>query len=145
MRALLPQIVTAFGGTHTQVPAEYTKRSAINSPQSFTMPMAITAGMLDSTVPPQSVIQLANTVKNTNPVNPKVVSFVRANGGHSTNYVDNAVALEYVVQNAKGIDTDLHPITVNKSFEYQKLNDGATTSTVDGWTHDCGYAWESPT
>ena len=47
-------------------------------PQSFTMPMSITAGMLDAIVPPQSVIQLANTVKNTNPVNPNVVSFVRA-------------------------------------------------------------------
>jgi predicted esterase len=132
--SLVPQVQAAFGGTQTQVPQEYTKRSAIFSPQSFVMPMAVTAGMQDATVPPQSVIQLANTVKNTNPVNPNVVSFIRADGGHSTNYVDNAVALEYVVQNAKGINTDLHPITVNKSFEYQNLAVGATTPTVDGWT-----------
>ncbi len=131
---LVPQIVTAFGGTPSQVPTEYAMRSAINSPGSFTMPMAITAGMLDATVPPQSVIQLANTVKNTDPMNPNVTSFVRPDGGHSTNYVDNAVALEYVVQNAIGINTDLHPITINTSFEYQKLNVGATTSVVDGWT-----------
>jgi hypothetical protein len=39
-----------------------------------------------------------------------------------------------VVQNAQGINTDLHPITINTSFEYQKLNVGAMTSAVDGWT-----------
>jgi hypothetical protein len=132
--SLVPQITAAFGGTPAQVPLEYFNRSAINSPGSFTMPMSITAGMLDATVPPQSVLQLTNTVVNSNPVNPNVLSFVRPTGGHSTNYVDNAVALEYVVRNAKGIDTDLHPISVNTSFEYQILNDGGMASTVDGWT-----------
>ena len=129
---LVPQVQAAFAGTGLTLAQEYAKRSAINSPQSFTMPMAVTAGMLDATVPPQSEISLANTVKST--VNPNVVSFVRATGGHSTNYVDNAVALEYVVQKAKGIDTDLHPITVNTSFEYQSLSTGGTVSTIDGWT-----------
>jgi predicted esterase len=127
MPSLLTQISTAFGGNS----AQYTYRSAINYPQSFTMPMSVTAGTLDTVVPPQSVIELTNTVKNTNP---NLVSFIRNDGGHSTNYVDNAVALEYVVQNAKGINTDLHPITVNTSFEYQKLSTGATASTIDGWT-----------
>jgi predicted esterase len=136
--SLWPQVVTAFGGTPEQVPEQYQSRSAINSPGSFTMPMAITAGMLDATVPPQSVIQLANTVKNVNPVNPTLTSIVRPTGGHSTNYVDSAVALEYVVQNAKGINTDLHPITVNTSLEYQKLSTGASTTTVDGWTKALG-------
>lgn len=98
------------------------------------MPMSITAGGSDTVVPPQSVLQLYDTVKNTNPKNPKTVSFYRATGGHSTNYVDNAVALEYVIQNAKGIDTDLHPITINTSFEYQRLNPGTTNPVVDGWT-----------
>jgi predicted esterase len=133
--SLLGQIIQSFGGTESEVPAEYAKRSAINSPQSFTMPLSITAGGLDSVVPPQSVLQLANTVKNINPVNPNVVSFYRATGGHSTPYADNAVALEYVIQNARGIDTDLHPITINTSFEYQKLTVGQTVdATVDGWT-----------
>ena len=104
-------IAASFGGTYEQVPQEYT------------------------VVPPQSVLQLANTVKNTNPVNPKVVSFYRSTGGHNTNYVDNAVALEYVIRQAKGIDTDLHPITINTSFEYQTLSQGtATDAVVDGWT-----------
>ncbi|MBN1394341.1 MAG: alpha/beta fold hydrolase [Pirellulales bacterium] len=138
MPALIDQIAVAFGGYYTQNPSEYVYRSAINYPQSFTMPMSITAGMLDTVVPPQSVIQLFNTVKNTNPVNPNVVSFIRTAGGHSTNYVDTAVALEYVVQNAQGIDTDLHPISVNTSFEYQNLSVGGSTTTVDGWTKAIG-------
>jgi predicted esterase len=132
--SLWPQIVTAFGGTPTQVPNQYQMRSAINSPGSFTMPMSITAGMHDATVPPQSVMQLFNTVQNTNPVNSKTLSLVRPTGGHVTNYVDTAVALEYVVQQAEGINTDLHPITLNTSFEYQKLSVGGSASTVDGWT-----------
>lgn len=145
---LLDEIAVSFGGTARQVPAEYAKRSAINSPQSFTMPLAVAAGALDTIVPPESVMQLANTVKNTNPINPKVMSFLRPDGGHSTSYVDNAVALEYVVQNAKGIDTDLHPIMVNRSFEYQKVAIGQKISGfVSGWTTvgtDCGVANMSP-
>ena len=66
-------------------------------------------------------------------------------GGHSTNYVDNAVALEYVVQNAKGIDTDLHPITVNTSFEYQKLSCRGDDFDRRRLDDDAAPAWESPT
>ncbi len=136
--SLIDQIATAFGGYYSQNPSEYVYRSAINYSQSFTMPMAITAGLQDTVVPAPSVLQLFSTVQNTNPVNPKTISFVQPNGGHSTDYCDNAVALEYVVQQAKGINTDLHPITVNTSFEYQKLNVGASASTADGWTDAVG-------
>jgi pimeloyl-ACP methyl ester carboxylesterase len=128
---LAGQITTAFGGTQAQVPAEYYKRSAINFPQSFTMPMSIATNGGDTVVPAASVVSLYNTVKNTNT---KAVSFYRSTGNHSTNYVDNAVALEYVIRQAKGINTDLHPIAINRSFEYQKLSPGTTASTVDGWT-----------
>ena len=56
------QISASFGGTYAQVPEQYTERSAINSPQSFTMPFSITAGGADTTVPPASVLSLYNTV-----------------------------------------------------------------------------------
>lgn len=132
---LQDQIVQSFGGTEAQVPAEYTKRSAITSPQSFTMPMSIAAGGADTVVPAASVLDLYDTVKNTNPKNAKAVCFYRPAGAHSTNYVDNAVALEYVIQSARGIDVNLHPITINGSFEYQELIAGQTvTGSVDGWT-----------
>ena len=97
--------------------------------------MTITAGGSDTVVPANSVLNLYDTVTNTNPKNPKTMRIYRPAGVHNTNYVDNAVALEYVIRQANGIDTDLHPITINTSFEYQTLADGSTTAgVVDGWT-----------
>jgi len=128
-------ISTSFGGTYGQVPQEYVKRSAINSPQAFTMPMSIAAGGCDTVIPSDSVLSLFETVKDNTPRNAKTACFYRSAGGHSTNYVDNAVALEYVIRQTKGIDTDLHPITINTSFEYQDVGVGATANAVvDGWT-----------
>lgn len=132
--SLLPQIEASFGGSYAQVPAEYVKRSAANSPASFTMPMSVTAGGADTVVPPASVLSLYNTVRNDNPKNANTMSFYRAGTGHSTNYVDNAVALEYVVRRANGVNTDLNPITINTSFEYQSLAAGASTGGIAGWT-----------
>ena len=130
--SLQPAIDVSFGGPYEQHPEQYTLRSASNRPGSFTMPMSITAGGLDTVVPPTSVLSLYGEVKN---INSKTACFYRAAGGHSTNYVDNAVALEYVIRQAKGIDTDRHPITINTSFEYQALEAGTTTdAVVDGWT-----------
>jgi hypothetical protein len=95
-------------------------------------PCAVRPGMTAFNHPATSA--LSDATKNTNPGNPKVISFYRPNGNHSTNYVDNAVALEYTILNAKGVNTDLHPITINTSFEYQHLAAGATSAAVDGWT-----------
>jgi len=124
-------IAASFGGTKAQVPQQYYNRSAEYFPNSFTMPFSVTAGGADTVVPADSVMRLSQTVAQTNP---NVISFYRPTGGHSTKYVDAAVALEYVVQNAKGIDTDLHPITINTSFESPALTDGAYTESIDGWT-----------
>ena len=139
--SLQSQITAAFGGTYEEVPDEYKKRSAINSPGSFTMPMSIACGGNDTVVPAASVRHLYDTVRNATPKNAKTMSFYRPTGGHSTNYVDNAVALEYVIRQANGINTDLHPIAINTSFEYQTLPAGSTTSgAVDGWTASDGKA-----
>ena len=134
IRPCCPQIEASFGGNYQQVPAEYTKRSAVNSPASFTMPMSITAGGADTVVPPAGVLSLYNTVRNDNPKNANTMSFYRASTGHSTNYVDNAVALEYVVRRANGVNTDLNPIAINTSFEYQSLAAGGSTGAIAGWT-----------
>ncbi|NLE29305.1 MAG: alpha/beta hydrolase [Phycisphaerae bacterium] len=125
-------IAASFGGTKTQVPEQYYNRSAEFFPNSFTMPFSVTAGGNDTLVPPDSVMRLSRNVAQTNP---NAVAFYRPNGGHSTNYVDTAVALEYVVRNAKGINTDLNPITINTSFENPRLPDDAYTSnTIEGFT-----------
>ncbi len=125
-------ISASFGGTKQQVPEQYYNRSAEFFPGSFTMPFTITAGGADTLVPADSVMRLQQNVAQTNS---NTMALYRAAGGHASNYADTAVALEYVIQNAKGIDTDLHPITINASFESPALGEGAYTSnTIDGFT-----------
>lgn len=87
-------IAASFGGTKAQVPEEYYKRSALYFPERFTMPLAVTAGGLDTTVPPQSVMQLAQAVQTDNP---RVRIDYDAARGHSTDYAASLAAYQYVV------------------------------------------------
>jgi len=90
-------ISTSFGGTKTEVPDEYKKRSAELWPERFTMPMAITTGGKDGIVPPQSVLRLVDKLKQSGR---QVLSIHRENGGHSTNYEDTCKAIEFILQKA---------------------------------------------
>lgn len=91
----LPAIAESFGGSKTEVPEEYRRRSAEFFPEKFTMPLAITTGGKDTVVPPESTLRLAEAVrkKNTN-----VLVIHRPEGGHSTDYDDSKKAIEYVVR-----------------------------------------------
>ncbi|MCX6917548.1 MAG: prolyl oligopeptidase family serine peptidase, partial [Verrucomicrobia bacterium] len=60
-------IQIAFGGTKQTLPQEYRKRSAEFFTERFTMPVAITAGGKDTTVPPDSVMRLGRAVQKHNP------------------------------------------------------------------------------
>jgi pimeloyl-ACP methyl ester carboxylesterase len=92
-------IAASFGGSKTEIPDEYKKRSAEFWPERFTMPVGITAGGKDTIVPPQSVVRLANilTASGRN-----VLLIQREEGGHSTNYDDAKAILEFVIQQARG-------------------------------------------
>ncbi len=90
-------IEASFGGTKTQVPEEYRKRSAELHAQALTMPVAITAGGKDTLVPPGSVVRLAGVLKQ---LGRKVLLIYRQEGGHSTDYADTAAALEFVISAA---------------------------------------------
>ena len=111
---LQPAIEASFGGTYEQVPEQYKRRSAINSPRSFTMPFSIALGGMDTVVPSKSALRLFEMVKNVNSCNRKVLCIYRPEGKHSTSYIDNAAALEYVTRNALGID----PITASAADFY---------------------------
>ncbi|MHB9134357.1 MAG: alpha/beta hydrolase family protein [Armatimonadota bacterium] len=93
-------IQASFGGSKVQIPAEYKKRSAEYWPEAFTMPVAITTGGADTSVPPQSALRLANILTL---LNRKVLLLHRAETGHSTNYADTAAALEFVIRTALGL------------------------------------------
>ncbi|WP_395736416.1 prolyl oligopeptidase family serine peptidase [Prosthecobacter sp.] len=87
----------SYGGSKTEKPEEYQKRSAELWPEKFTMPVAFTTGGKDDVVPPQSVLRLAETLRLGKR---KVLSIHREAGGHSTTYEDTVTAMEYVLREA---------------------------------------------
>jgi pimeloyl-ACP methyl ester carboxylesterase len=95
-------IAASFGGTKAEIPDEYKKRSAEFWPEKFTMPVAICAGGADASVPPQSVVRLANVLKA---MKRPVLLIYRENGGHNTTYEDTMAGLEFVIRTALGSET----------------------------------------
>jgi len=88
----------SFGGTKEEIPKEYKKRSAEYWPERFTMPVGITAGAKDESVPPGSVVRLADVLKNMK----RDVSLVyREAGGHRTGYEDARRVMDYVIEKAR--------------------------------------------
>lgn len=90
-------IQESFGGTKTEIPQEYRKRSAEFRPDRLTMPIGITAGGKDTSVPPESVLRLAKTLET---LGRDVLVIYREDGGHSTNYADGVAILEFIIQKA---------------------------------------------
>jgi len=90
-------IQESYGGTKTQVPDEYRKRSAELWPERLTMPLGITASGQDTSVPPDSVLRLGKALET---INRNVFVIHREELGHITAY-DNATAiLEFVITRA---------------------------------------------
>ncbi|UCD29023.1 MAG: alpha/beta fold hydrolase [Planctomycetota bacterium] len=85
----------SFGGTKVEIPLEYKKRSAEYWPERFSMPVGITAGGKDSSVPPHSVLRLAGVLKK---LKRNVLLIYRENQGHSTTYDDAKKILEFIVK-----------------------------------------------
>lgn len=88
---------TSFGGSQAEKPAEYHQRSAEFFPEKFTMPVAFTTGGKDESVPPQSVLRLAEVLKQKKR---PVLSLHRESGGHSTSYEDTLTAMEFILREA---------------------------------------------
>jgi predicted esterase len=88
-------IQVAFGGTKATIPEEYRKRSAEFFPERFTMPIAITAGGEDATVPPDSVLRLGRAVQKHNPA---VLLDLQESRGHETEYEAALSAYDFVVR-----------------------------------------------
>jgi predicted esterase len=95
-------ICKSFGGSKIEAFKEFKKRSAEYWPEKFTMPIGITAGRMDTVVPPDSVLRLANTLKI---LKRDVMLICQEKGAHSTNYDDARAVLEFVVQRAKKTTT----------------------------------------
>ena len=90
-------ISESFGGSKSEIPEEYQKRSAELWPDRFTMPVAVTTGGKDKSVTPHSVLRLAEKLKKSGQ---KVLSIHRQAGGHSTTYEDAFAAVEFMLRDA---------------------------------------------
>ncbi|NQV25659.1 MAG: alpha/beta fold hydrolase [Rhodopirellula sp.] len=91
-------IAASFGGSRTDIPDEYRKRSAEFFPERFKMPLAATTGGEDTVVPPDSVLRLLESIQRKNE---HVLSIHRPAGGHSTNHDDTVQAFEFVISRLK--------------------------------------------
>ena len=90
----------SYGGTKTEVPDEYRKRSAEFFPERLTMPVGITAGGKDDAVPSASVMRLAEKLKA---MGRDVLVVYREDGGHATTYDDGMAVLEFVIEKARAV------------------------------------------
>ncbi len=91
-------IAASFGGDKSDVPEEYRKRSAELNSGRLTMPVGLTTGGRDRVVPPESVARLAEALRKQGR---DVLLIHREETGHSTNYDDAKVILEFVIEKAK--------------------------------------------
>lgn len=88
-------IAASYGGSKTDRPDEYRRRSAEFHADRLVMPIAVTTGGRDSVVPAASVLRLIESLKKQNrPVN----SIHRPEGGHDTNLADATTAFDYVLE-----------------------------------------------
>ena len=88
----------SFGGTKSDKPEEYKRRSAEYWPERFTMPTGITAGGHDKLVPAESVVRLAHVLEA---MKAPVKLVYRETGGHDTKYDDARAILEFVIDQAE--------------------------------------------
>jgi pimeloyl-ACP methyl ester carboxylesterase len=93
----LDAISQSYGGSKTDIPLEYKKRSAEFWPEKFTIPVAFAVSGRDSIVPPDSVLRLAKALKANGG---KVKLIYRKNEGHVTKYKDAKAILEFAREKA---------------------------------------------
>ncbi len=102
-------IMSSFGGTKIAIPDEYRKRSAVNFPERFTMPFAVTAGGKDRSVPSDSVVKLAKAVQAHNRL---VLIDDKPDRGHETDYEASLAAYQFVIH-APAAKTARVSVTLN--------------------------------
>lgn len=88
-------VAAAYGGTKSEKPEEYRRRSAELFPERLTMPLAFTTGGRDTVVPPDSVLRLVQQLRTRQH---PVTLIHRPEGGHDTSYADALAAFQAVTQ-----------------------------------------------
>jgi pimeloyl-ACP methyl ester carboxylesterase len=130
-------IIASYGGTKDQVPDEYKKRSAELWLDRFVMPVAVTTGGKDESVPPQSVLRLVEKLKQ---AKRKVLSIHREAGGHSTNYDDTVTAMEFMLREAVSTSA-LHESAKTLKAQLAKLRPAHSDLLADVEVFHKGSEW----
>ena len=126
-------IAASFGGDKKAIPAEYRARSALYFPDSFTMPVSITLGGKDTTVPPASARALALEIQKRRPdliyldENPK--------RGHATEFVASIKALREMFLRADAAASVAVKVTCGETHVLPSF--GSATGV---WFYECGTA-----
>lgn len=130
-------IIDSYGGAKDQVPDEYKKRSPELWPERFVMPVAVTTGGRDESVPPQSVLRLVEKLKE---AKRKVLSIHREAGGHSTNYEDTCAAMEFMLGEAVSTRA-LHELAKTLKAKLAKLKPAHADLLADAEVFHKGAEW----
>ena len=123
-------IAASFGGDKKTIPAEYRARSALYFPDSFTMPVSITLGGADTTVPPASARALALEIQKRRPdliyldENPK--------RGHATEFVASMKALREMFLRADAVGRAEKPFAI---CSFNMLTDNSANTGDLAWTN----------
>ena len=107
-------IAASFGGDKQTKENEYRARSALFFPERFTMPLSITLGGQDATVPPQSARELAASVAALHPGNVYVDD--KPDRGHATDYDASVAALREMFRRADACRVTFRGQAVQPSF-----------------------------
>ena len=127
-------IAASFGGDKTTARDEYYRRSAINYPERFTMPVSITVGGADTSVPPDSARELAKKIGFRRP---DLLYFdeVKARG-HETDYAAAKKAFDEMFRRAEAaaprfLDNTIRLAAVNSSAPDRAAADFVCTGEND--------------
>ena len=121
-------IAASFGGDKRTKEEEYRARSALFFPERFTMPLSITLGGQDTTVPPASARELAASVAALHPGNVYVDD--KPDRGHATDYAASVAALREMFRRADACRVTFKGQAVQPSFG----------SVAGIWFWSCGDA-----
>lgn len=91
-------ISASFGGSKSEIPEEYKKRSAEYWPEKLSMPVAFSVGAADTIVPPESVLRLGSVLRQ---LNRRVLLDSKTDREHATNEEDSYALIDYVFREAR--------------------------------------------
>ena len=127
-------IAASFGGDKDAAHDEYFSRSAINYPERFTMPVSITVGGADKSVPPESARELARKISF---CRPDLIYFDEvAERRHETDYAASKKAFDEMFARADKVVARYRDNTIRLAAVNSSAPDRAAADFLCTGEHD---------